>query len=80
MQYACRVHIPIAYHGRSSSIVVSGTPVRRPRQAISSSHSIPLVFKKLIFKLPVIACDAPPSAVERAVLHLFCQNVSCENG
>lgn len=23
-------HIPIAYHGRSSSIVVSGTPVRRP--------------------------------------------------
>ncbi len=24
-------HIPIAYHGRASSIVVSGTPVRRPR-------------------------------------------------
>jgi fumarylacetoacetase len=23
-------HIPIAYHGRSSSVVVSGTPVRRP--------------------------------------------------
>ncbi len=23
-------HVPIAYHGRSSSIVVSGTPVRRP--------------------------------------------------
>ncbi len=23
-------HIPIAYHGRASSIVVSGTPVRRP--------------------------------------------------
>ena len=24
-------YIPIAYHGRSSSIVISGTPVRRPR-------------------------------------------------
>lgn len=23
-------HIPIAYHGRASSIVISGTPVRRP--------------------------------------------------
>ncbi|MFH1278577.1 MAG: fumarylacetoacetase [Candidatus Eisenbacteria bacterium] len=25
------VHIPIAYHGRASSVVVDGTPVRRPR-------------------------------------------------
>ena len=25
------LHIPIGYHGRSSSIVVSGTPLRRPR-------------------------------------------------
>jgi fumarylacetoacetase len=24
-------HVPIAYHGRSSSIVVSGTPIRRPQ-------------------------------------------------
>jgi fumarylacetoacetase len=24
-------HLPVAYHGRASSIVVSGTPVRRPR-------------------------------------------------
>lgn len=24
-------HVPIAYHGRASSIIVSGTPVRRPR-------------------------------------------------
>lgn len=24
-------HLPIAYHGRSSSIVVSGTPIKRPR-------------------------------------------------
>ena len=24
-------HVPIAYHGRSSSIVISGTPIRRPQ-------------------------------------------------
>lgn len=24
-------HLPVGYHGRSSSVVVSGTPVRRPR-------------------------------------------------
>jgi fumarylacetoacetase len=24
-------HLPVAYHGRASSIVVSGTPIRRPR-------------------------------------------------
>jgi fumarylacetoacetase len=24
-------HLPVGYHGRASSIVVSGTPVRRPR-------------------------------------------------
>ncbi|KAL3152343.1 hypothetical protein ABBQ32_001407 [Trebouxia sp. C0010 RCD-2024] len=33
------VHIPIAYHGRSSSIVVSGTPVRRPRGQISDKQT-----------------------------------------
>ncbi len=27
---ACRLHLPVAYHGRASSVVVSGTPVRRP--------------------------------------------------
>jgi hypothetical protein len=26
-----RLHLPIGYHGRASSIVVSGTPVQRPR-------------------------------------------------
>jgi fumarylacetoacetase len=25
------VHLPVAYHGRASSVVVSGTPIRRPR-------------------------------------------------
>lgn len=25
-----RLHLPVGYHGRASSIVVSGTPIRRP--------------------------------------------------
>lgn len=25
-----RKHLPVAYHGRASSVVVSGTPIRRP--------------------------------------------------
>ena len=25
------MHLPVGYHGRASSIVVSGTPIRRPK-------------------------------------------------
>jgi fumarylacetoacetase len=36
------LHIPIGYHGRSSSIVLSGTPIRRPRgQLLSSGAAAP---------------------------------------
>ena len=24
------LHLPVGYHGRASSVVVSGTPIRRP--------------------------------------------------
>lgn len=30
INYAHRRFLPIGYHGRASSIVVSGTPIRRP--------------------------------------------------
>ena len=26
-----RLHLPVGYHGRASSVVISGTPIRRPR-------------------------------------------------
>jgi fumarylacetoacetase len=32
-------HLPVAYHGRASSVVVSGTPVRRPRGQIAGAGS-----------------------------------------
>jgi len=28
--FGFRTHIPVGYHGRASSVVVSGTPIRRP--------------------------------------------------
>jgi len=33
------LHIPIGYHGRSSSIVVSGTPLRRPRGQVKGKDA-----------------------------------------
>ncbi|MEZ4987259.1 MAG: fumarylacetoacetase [Saprospiraceae bacterium] len=36
-------HIPVGYHGRASSIVVSGTPVRRPRgQVMPKGAELPV--------------------------------------
>ena len=32
------LHLPVAYHGRASSVVVSGTDVRRPRRAGAPSR------------------------------------------
>ncbi len=36
--------LPVAYHGRASSVVVSGTPVRRPRGQLVSNPAGPPVF------------------------------------
>jgi fumarylacetoacetase len=32
-------HMPVAYHGRASSIVVSGTPIRRPKGQVKDAGS-----------------------------------------
>ena len=37
-------HMPIGYHGRGGTIVVSGTPVRRPRGQLRPDPSAPPVF------------------------------------
>jgi fumarylacetoacetase len=50
------LHLPVAYHGRASSIVVSGTPIRRPSGQIKSNDSTAPVFglsRKLDFELEV---------------------------
>ncbi len=36
-------HLPVGYHGRSSSVVVSGTPVRRPRGQVKPADGPPVL-------------------------------------
>jgi fumarylacetoacetase len=38
------MHLPVGYHGRASSIVVSGTPVRRPMGQLRPDDAKPPVF------------------------------------
>ena len=38
------LHLPVGYHGRASSIVVSGTPVRRPMGQYKTAPDAPPVF------------------------------------
>jgi fumarylacetoacetase len=37
-------HVPIGYHGRASSVVVSGTPVRRPHGQTAAKPEGPPTF------------------------------------
>lgn len=49
-------HLPVGYHGRASSIVVSGTPVHRPKGQVKPADSELPVFcptRKLDFELEV---------------------------
>lgn len=51
-----KLHIPIGYHGRSSSIVVSGTPLRRPRGQVKAKDAINPSFsdcKRLDFEVEI---------------------------
>lgn len=57
-------HMPVAYHGRASSIVVSGTPIRRPRGQIAPSGSTTPSFspcKRLDIELEIAALLGKPS-------------------
>ena len=74
------LHLPIAYHGRSSSLVVSGTPVRRPLGQTKPPHADAPIFgpsQSLDFELEVGVLVGPgnalgePIPVDRATEHLF---------
>ena len=57
-------YLPIAYHGRSSSMVVSGTPVRRPRGQTLPVEDTPPVFgpsRLMDFELEVAMFVGGPS-------------------
>jgi fumarylacetoacetase len=72
--------MPIAYHGRASSVVVSGTPIRRPWGQIVSNPSGPPTYapcRLLDYELEVGAFLGPgnpmgePIPMARAEEHLF---------
>ncbi|HYK04385.1 MAG TPA: fumarylacetoacetase [Thermoanaerobaculia bacterium] len=72
--------LPIGYHGRSSSIVVSGTPIRRPQGQIREDQNAPPVFgpsKRLDYEMELGMVIGPgnplgePIPVGSALDHVF---------
>jgi fumarylacetoacetase len=73
-------HLPVGYHGRASSIVISGTPIHRPKGQIKLTDSELPVFcpsQKLDFELEVafITCSetklGSSISVKEAEDHIF---------
>lgn len=74
------LHLPVGYHGRASSVVVSGTPVRRPVGQMRPDDTKPPVFgtcKLMDFELEMAFFVGPgnelgqPIPVEKAHEHIF---------
>jgi len=74
------LHLPVAYHGRASSVVLSGTRVRRPRGQVlpdGEDHPVFVATRALDFELEVGFFVGPgsrlgePVPVERAPEHIF---------
>ena len=74
------VHLPVAYHGRASSVVVSGTDVRRPLGQMCPDPAAPPAFgptKSLDYELEMAAIVGPgntrgdPIPIEDAEDQLF---------
>jgi fumarylacetoacetase len=67
-------HVPIAYHGRSSSLVVSGTPVRRPRGQLGEGKFGPS--RELDYEVEIGALLGPgnelsqPIPIQKAADHI----------
>ena len=73
-------HLPVGYHGRSGTLVVSGTPIRRPRgQRLEPGADAPVfgpsarldIELELGFVVGVPSALGEPVAVERALDHVF---------
>ncbi|MEM0998273.1 MAG: fumarylacetoacetase [Bacteroidota bacterium] len=73
------LHIPVGYHGRASSVVVSGTPIRRPNGQTKPNDDAPVYgpSRLLDFELEMaFVCGQPnklghPIAVDQAEDHIF---------
>ncbi|KAM5206579.1 fumarylacetoacetase isoform 2-T2 [Hipposideros larvatus] len=74
------LHLPVGYHGRASSVVVSGTPIRRPMGQMRPDDSKPPVFgasKLLDVELEMAFFVGPgnkfgePIPISKAPEHIF---------
>ncbi|NXT13210.1 FAAA Fumarylacetoacetase, partial [Prunella fulvescens] len=74
------LHLPVGYHGRASSVVVSGTPIRRPVGQTKPDNDKPPVFgpcKRLDIELEMAFFVGPgnkfgePIPISRAQEHIF---------
>lgn len=74
------LHLPVGYHGRASSVVVSGTPIRRPRGQTKPDADKPPQFgpcKLLDFELEMAYFIGPgnqlgqPIPIDQACEHIF---------
>src|SRR6266403_2579445 len=72
--------LPVAYHGRASSVVVSGTEVRRPKGQIKPPDAATPIFgptKSLDYELEMAFLIGPgnslgqPVPIDRAMDHIF---------
>jgi len=64
------LHLPVGYHGRSSSVVVSGTPVRRPCGQTRADDTKPPVFgpcKLMDFELEMAFFVGPENKLGETV-------------
>ena len=66
-------HMPVGYHGRASSVVVSGTPVRRPRGQVALGELAPTRELDLECELGYVCGPTAvgPIASTRADEHIF---------
>jgi fumarylacetoacetase len=66
-------HMPVAYHGRASTVVVSGTEIRRPRGQTAPGELQPTAALDLECELGYVCGPSAtgPIAIDRAEEHIF---------
>jgi fumarylacetoacetase len=66
-------HMPVGYHGRASTVFVSGTPVRRPRGQVALGELAPTRALDVECELGYVCgpTTTGPIAIDRAEEHVF---------
>ena len=78
---ADRHHLPVGYHGRASSILVSGMPVRRPRgQVLPPGSTQPELraSRVLDFELEAVRSPSAPPRIRVTMIRVYAAlNAAC---